>query len=88
MELLTYLSLVKRLWKTVVELVVIIEHEIPDEGSGSKKLDAFDVLLKGAIDRADDFDEPMETIAPVAHNIVTAVVALFKATRWPATPEE
>lgn len=80
MNLWTYLSWVKKLWKMVTELVKIIEDTIPDEGAGSAKLAAFDVMLKAAIEKADDIDESFDKLQPVAHDIVAAVVSLYNAT--------
>ena len=79
MNLWTYLSWVKKLWKMVTELVKIIEDTIPDEGAGSAKLAAFDVMLKAAIEKADDIDESFDKLQPVAHDIVAAVVSLYNA---------
>ena len=63
----------------VTELVKIIEDTIPDEGAGSAKLAAFDVMLKAAIEKADDIDESFDKLQPVAHDIVAAVVSLYNA---------
>lgn len=80
MNILTYLKWVGVLWDVCVEIVKLVEKTIPDEGAGSKKLAAFDILLKSAIDKADDIDEQFEVLQPVAHDIVSAVVTLFNAT--------
>ena len=80
MNILTYLSWVRKLWNTVVEIVKLIEETIPDDGAGQEKLAAFDVMLKAALDKADDIDESFEKLQPVAHDIVGAVVTLFNAT--------
>lgn len=80
MNFLTYLSWIKRLWKMVSEIVRLIEETIPDDGAGSAKLVAFDILLKAAIEKADDIDESFDKLKPVAHDIVGAVVSLYHAT--------
>ena len=80
MNILTYLSWVRKLWNTVVEIVKLIEETIPDGGAGKEKLAAFDVMLKAALDKADDIDESFDKLQPVAHDIVAAVVTLFNAT--------
>jgi hypothetical protein len=80
MNIFTYLSWVKKLWTTVVEIVKLIEETIPDDGAGKQKLAAFDVMLKAALEKADDIDESFEKLQPVAHDIVGAVVTLFNAT--------
>lgn len=80
MNVLTYLSWVRKLWNTVVEIVKLIEETIPDDGAGQEKLAAFDVMLKAALEKADDIDESFEKLQPVAHDIVGAVVTLFNAT--------
>ena len=80
MNILTYLSWVKKLWTTVVEIVKLIEETIPDDGAGKQKLAAFDVMLKSALEKADDIDESFEKLQPVAHDIVGAAVTLFHAT--------
>lgn len=80
MNILTYLSWVRKLWNTVVEIVKLIEETIPDDGAGKEKLAAFDIMLKAALDKADDIDESFDRLQPVAHDIVAAVVTLFNAT--------
>ena len=80
MGLFEYLKWVKRLWTTVVDIVKLIEETIPDDGAGNSKLIAFDAMLKGAIEKADDIDEDFDKLKPVAHDIVSAVVTLFNAT--------
>ena len=80
MNLWTYLTWVKRLWTMVADIVRLIEETIPDDGAGSQKLKAFDILLKAAIEKADDIDESFEKLQPVAHDIVGAVVSLYNAT--------
>lgn len=80
MNVLTYLSWVRKLWNTVVEIVKLIEETIPDDGAGQEKLAAFDIMLKAALEKADDIDESFEKLQPVAHDIVAAVVTLFNAT--------
>ena len=75
MNILTYLSWVRKLWNTVVEIVKLIEETIPDDGAGKEKLAAFDVMLKAALEKADDVDESFDKLQPVAHDIVAAVVA-------------
>ena len=80
MGLLAYLGWVKKLWTMVVDIVKLIEQTIPDDGAGKEKLAAFDLLLKAAIEKADDIDEEFEKLQPVAHDIVRAVVTLFNAT--------
>lgn len=80
MSLLTYLTWVKRLWKTVSEIVRLIEETIPDDGAGSAKLAAFDILLKAALEKAEDIDESFDNLKPVAHDIVGAIVSLYNAT--------
>lgn len=80
MNIMTYLSWVKKLWTMVVDIVKLIEETIPDDGAGKEKLAAFDVMLKAAIDKADDIDESFDKLQPVAHDIVSAVVTLFNAT--------
>lgn len=80
MNLLTYLRWIKRLWKMVTEIVRLVEETIPDDGAGSAKLAAFDVILKAAIEKADDIDAEFSVLQPVAHDIVKAVVTLFNAT--------
>ena len=77
MSFFEYLSWVKRLWTMCVEIVKLIEETIPDDGAGSAKLAAFDVMLKAAIEKADDIDVEFDRIRPVAHDIVTTVVNLF-----------
>ena len=61
----------------VVEIVKLIEETIPDDGAGKEKLVAFDVMLKAAIEKADDIDASFDKLRPVAHDIVTTVVTLF-----------
>jgi hypothetical protein len=80
MNIFTYLSWVKKLWTTVVEIVKLIEETIPDDGAGKEKLAAFDSMLKAALEKADDIDESFDKLQPVAHDIVGAVVTLFNAT--------
>jgi hypothetical protein len=77
MNILTYLSWVRKLWNTVVEIVKLIEETIPDDGAGKEKLAAFDIMLKAALDKADDIDESFDKLQPVAHDIVAVVVAIF-----------
>ena len=65
----------------VVEIVKLIEQTIPDDGAGKEKLLAFDIMLKAALEKADDIDdESFDKLQPVAHDIVKAVVTLFNAT--------
>lgn len=80
MNLFSYLSWVKRLWKMVTEIVRLIEETIPDDGAGVAKLAAFDIMLKAAIEKADDIDESFDKLQPVSHDIVSAVVSLYNAT--------
>jgi hypothetical protein len=80
MNIFTYLSWVRKLWNTVVEIVKLIEETIPDDGAGKAKLAAFDAMLKAALEKADDIDESFDKLQPVAHDIVGAVVTLFNAT--------
>lgn len=80
MGFLDYLRWVKKLWTMVVDIVKLIEETIPDDGAGKQKLAAFDIMLKAAIDKADDIDESFDKLQPVAHDIVAAVVTLFNAT--------
>jgi Sec7-like guanine-nucleotide exchange factor len=80
MNLLTYLSWVKKLWKTVIDIIKLIEETIPDNGAGKEKLAAFDLLLKAAIDKSEDIDEEFDKLQPVAHDIVNVAVALFNKT--------
>jgi hypothetical protein len=80
MNILTYLGWVKKLWTMVVDIVKLIEETIPDDGAGKEKLAAFDIMLKAAIEKADDIDESFDKLQPVAHDIVSAVVTLFNAT--------
>lgn len=80
MSLFEYLGWVKRLWSMVVEIVKLIEETIPDDGAGTEKLAAFDLMLKGAIEKADDIDAEFDKLQPVAHDIVNVVVALFNKT--------
>lgn len=63
-----------------MEIVKLIEETIPDDGAGKEKLAAFDIMLKAALDKADDIDESFDKLQPVAHDIVAAVVTLFNAT--------
>lgn len=77
MSLFEYLSWVKRLWNMVVDIVKLIEETIPDDGAGKEKLQAFDVMLKAAIEKADDIDAEFDKLQPVAHDIVSTVVTLF-----------
>ena len=76
---MTYLSWVRKLWNTVVEIVKLIEETIPDGGAGKAKLAAFDVMLKAAIEKADDIDESFDKLQPVGHDIAAAVVTLFNS---------
>jgi hypothetical protein len=80
MNIFTYLSWVKKLWTMVVDIVKLIEETIPDDGAGKEKLAAFDIMLKAAIEKADDIDESFDKLQPVAHDIVSSVVTLFNAT--------
>lgn len=80
MNILTYLSWVRKLWNTVVEIIKLIEETIPDDGAGKEKLAAFDIMLKAALEKADDIDESFDKLQPVAHDIVAAVVTLFNST--------
>jgi len=80
MGFLDYLRWVKKLWTMVVDIVKLIEETIPDDGAGKEKLAAFDIMLKAAIEKADDIDESFDKLQPVAHDIVSAVVTLFNAT--------
>jgi len=80
MSLLQYLRWIRRLWSMVVEIVKLIEETIPDDGAGKEKLMAFDIMLKAALEKADDIDESFDKLQPVAHDIVGAVVTLFNAT--------
>lgn len=80
MSLFEYLGWVKRLWSMVVEIVKLIEETIPDDGAGKEKLAAFDLMLKGAIEKAEDIDAEFDKLQPVAHDIVNVVVALFNKT--------
>lgn len=77
MSLFQYLSYMRKLWSMVVEIVKLIEETIPDDGAGKEKLIAFDIMLKAALDKADDIDESFDKLQPVAHDIVAAVVTLF-----------
>ena len=77
MNLFEYLGWVKRLWSMVVEIVKLIEETIPDDGAGKQKLAAFDIMLKAAIEKADDIDAEFSKLQPVAHDIVSTVVNLF-----------
>lgn len=79
MSLFEYLGWVKRLWNMVVEIVKLIEETIPDDGAGKEKLLAFDVVLKAAIEKADDINESWDKLRPVGHDIAAAVVTLFNA---------
>jgi hypothetical protein len=80
MSLFQYLSWMRKLWAMVVEIVKLIEETIPDDGAGKEKLLAFDIMLKAALEKADDIDESFDKLQPVAHDIVAAVVTLFNAT--------
>lgn len=80
MNLFEYLSWVRRLWNMVVDIVKLIEETIPDDGAGKEKLAAFDVMLKAALEKAEDIDESFDKLQPVAHDIVEAVITLFNAT--------
>ena len=81
MSLFQYLGWIRRLWAIVVEIVKLIEQTIPDDGAGKEKLLAFDIMLKAALEKADDIDdESFDKLQPVAHDIVKAVVTLFNAT--------
>jgi hypothetical protein len=77
MSIFEYLGWVKKLWNMVVEIVKLIEETIPDDGAGKAKLAAFDVMLKAAIEKADDIDESFDKLQPVAHDIVNTVITLF-----------
>ena len=77
MSIFEYLKWVKKLWTMVVDIVKLIEETIPDDGAGKAKLAAFDVMLKAAIEKADDIDESFDKLQPVAHDIVGTVVTLF-----------
>jgi hypothetical protein len=77
MNLFEYLGWVKRLWSMVVDIVKLIEETIPDDGAGKEKLLAFDIMLKAAIEKADDIDAEFSKLQPVAHDIVSSVVTLF-----------
>ena len=77
MSLFQYLSYMRKLWSTVVEIVKLIEETIPDDGAGKEKLIAFDIMLKAALEKADDIDESFDMLQPVAHDIVAAIVTLF-----------
>jgi hypothetical protein len=80
MNLITYLGWVKKLWKTVIDIIKLIEETIPDNGAGKEKLAAFDLLLKAAIEKSEDIDEEFDKLQPVAHDIVNVAVALFNKT--------
>tara|TARA_R110000822_G_scaffold308988_3_gene437678 strand:- start:5305 stop:5568 length:264 start_codon:yes stop_codon:yes gene_type:complete len=80
MNLLTYLGWVKKLWKTVIDIIKLIEETIPDNGAGKEKLAAFDLLLKAAIEKSEDIDEEFDKLQPVAHDIVNVAVTLFNKT--------
>jgi hypothetical protein len=80
MSLFEYLGWVKRLWSMVVDIVKLIEETIPDDGAGKEKLAAFDLMLKAAIEKAEDIDAEFDKLQPVAHDIVNVVVALFNKT--------
>ena len=80
MSLIQYLSWIRKLWTMVVEIVKLIEETIPNDGAGKEKLLAFDIMLKAALEKADDIDESFDKLQPVAHDIVKAVVTLFNAT--------
>ena len=71
------MSWVRKLWNTVVEIVKLIEETIPDDGAGKEKLAAFDVMLKAALEKADDIDESFDKLQPVAHDIVSTIITLF-----------
>jgi hypothetical protein len=77
MSIFEYLKWVKKLWTMVVDIVKLIEETIPDDGAGKAKLAAFDVMLKAAIEKADDIDESFDKLQPVAHDIVGTVITLF-----------
>jgi hypothetical protein len=77
MSLFEYLGWVKRLWSMVVDIVKLIEETIPDDGAGKEKLMAFDIMLKAAIEKADDIDESFDKLQPVAHDIVSTIITLF-----------
>jgi hypothetical protein len=77
MSIFEYLKWVKKLWSMVVDIVKLIEETIPDDGAGKEKLMAFDIMLKAAIEKADDIDEQFDKLQPVAHDIVNTVVTLF-----------
>ena len=80
MSLFEYLGWVKRLWSMVVDIVKLIEETIPDDGAGKERLAAFDLMLKAAIEKAEDIDAEFDKLQPVAHDIVNVVVALFNKT--------
>lgn len=80
MSFFEYIKWVAKLWSAVVAIVKKIEETIPNDGAGKEKLEAFDVLLRRAIEKADDIDESFERLQPVAHDIVAAVVSLYNAT--------
>lgn len=77
MSIFEYLKWVKKLWSMVVDIVKLIEETIPDDGAGKAKLMAFDIMLKSAIEKADDIDAEFDKLQPVAHDIVSSVVTLF-----------
>ena len=79
MNLFEYLGWVKRLWSMVVDIVKLIEETIPDDGAGKEKLLAFDIMLKAAIEKADEIDESFEKLQPVGHDIAAAVVTLYNS---------
>lgn len=80
MNILTYIKYVALLWDLCVTIVKQVEATIPDGGAGSAKLAAFDVILKGLVDKSEDISESFESIQPVAHDIVAAIVKLLNAT--------
>ena len=77
MSIFEYLKWVKKLWSMVVDIVKLIEETIPDDGAGKEKLMAFDIMLKAAIEKADDIDEQFDKLQPVAHDIVSTIITLF-----------
>lgn len=79
MNFFSYITAVRQLWPICVDLIRLIEETIPDEGAGSKKLAAFDMMLKAAIDRSEDISDSFEALQPIAHDIVGTVVSLYNA---------
>lgn len=68
------------LFHLAMKMVRELEVAIPDEGSGSRKLEVFDGFLKGMIEGSDKIKITFEEIQPVGHNAVRAAVTLLKAT--------